>query len=206
MLSRSHFDGTGGREGLQEAAVVGDEEDGAVVAGEAALELLDRLDVEVVRRLVKDEAVHTAGCEQGQARARALARRQRRSRAKDVVCAEAELREQRAGRLGIEVPEDLEQRLLPGKCRPVLLELAEHGSRPDPAFSGGERETAKQRVDQRRLAAPVRPRDREPLSPRDGQVEWPEPERAAVHDGALEARDDVAAAGGGRETEVQLPR
>ena len=73
-----------------------DEDHSSVVAGEAALELLDRLDVEVVRRLVEDEAVDAAGGQEREAGAGALARRQRLGRAEDVVGAEAELREQRA--------------------------------------------------------------------------------------------------------------
>ena len=46
------------RDGVEEAAVVADEEQGAVVAVERVLELLDRREVEVVGRLVEDQAVH----------------------------------------------------------------------------------------------------------------------------------------------------
>ncbi len=51
-----------------------DDDEAAVVAGERRLELLDRLEVEVVRRLVEDQAVDAACCEQREPGARALAR------------------------------------------------------------------------------------------------------------------------------------
>src|SRR5438309_9091819 len=50
-------DSSGRPEGLQQAAVVRDEDDRALVAGERGLELLDRREVEMVGRLVQDEAV-----------------------------------------------------------------------------------------------------------------------------------------------------
>ena len=70
--------------------------DGSVEGVERALELLDRGDVEMVRRLVEHEAVHAARREQRQQCARALARRQRRRIAQDVIRSETELRQQRA--------------------------------------------------------------------------------------------------------------
>ena len=48
-------------ERVEEAAVVADEHGRALVARERELELLDRLEVEVVRRLVEHERVHAAG-------------------------------------------------------------------------------------------------------------------------------------------------
>src|SRR5579884_3914935 len=70
----SQLDRPGGAEALEEEAVVGDEQHRPVVAGERPLELLDRLDVEVVRRLVQDEAVDAARGDERQAGPRALAR------------------------------------------------------------------------------------------------------------------------------------
>src|SRR5262249_59610507 len=110
-------------------------------------------DVEVVRGLVEHEAVDTARGEKCETGAGALARREGRRRAQDVVRAESELREQRARSPLLEVPEDLEQRLRPGKGGAVLFELAEDDARPDPAGSAGEREASGERVQQRRLAA-----------------------------------------------------
>ena len=100
-----------GREGLQEPAVVRHEQDGAVVAAERALELLDRLDVEVVRRLVEDEAVDAAGGQQCETGAGALARRERRRPARSTSSAPSpnfasSVRAVSASKLA----EDLEQR------------------------------------------------------------------------------------------------
>ena len=50
-----------------------DEHDGPLVALERALELLDRLEVEVVRRLVEDERVRALRGEERERRARSLA-------------------------------------------------------------------------------------------------------------------------------------
>src|SRR5207302_1481642 len=83
-------------EALEEAAVVRDEEDGADEAVERRLELLDRLEVEMVRRLVEDEAVDAARAEEGERRAASLAGGERGAGPVDVVGAEAELRQQRA--------------------------------------------------------------------------------------------------------------
>ena len=72
-----------------------DEHDRALVAGEGELELLDRLEVEVVRRLVEDEAVDPPRREEREDGPRPLARRERAGRPQDVPGAELELREQR---------------------------------------------------------------------------------------------------------------
>src|SRR6185436_5829102 len=165
---------------------------------ESALELLDRLDVEVVRRLVEDEGVDAAGGEEREAGARALARRERHGRAQDVLGAKAELREQRAGRPLLEVAEDLEQRLRPGERGAILLELTEDDAWPEPSAARGERPPAEERVEQRRLAASVRPGDRDAVAPADGEVEWPEPEGTALDDRVLEPHHRLAAARRGR--------
>ena len=62
------------RDGLEQAAVVADEQQGAVVAVERELELLDRLEVEVVGRLVEHEAVHSPGHQRGEDRPAPLPR------------------------------------------------------------------------------------------------------------------------------------
>ena len=59
---------------LEQAAVVRDEDDRAGVAVERGLELLDRRQVEVVRRLVQDEAVDALRRRAGELGARSLAR------------------------------------------------------------------------------------------------------------------------------------
>ena len=81
---------------IEEGAVVGDDDEGAIVRAQGLLELLDGLEVEVVRRLVEDEEVDASCLELGQVRPRPLPRRQRRPGAPDVVGAEPELGEQGA--------------------------------------------------------------------------------------------------------------
>src|SRR5437763_15708410 len=117
-------------EAIEQAAVVRDEDDRARVAVERGLQLLDRRQVEVVGRLVQDEAVHATGCEQGELGARALARRKRAGRSEDVVGAEAELG-QEPSRPFLRAPEGLDQRLLDGEALTCLLELADDGSRAE---------------------------------------------------------------------------
>ena len=56
------------------SAVVADQQEGAVVAVECELELLDRLEVEVVRRLVEHEAVDSPGHQRGEDRPAPLPR------------------------------------------------------------------------------------------------------------------------------------
>ena len=70
----------GGRDGLQEPAVVRDEDDARVDRLEHPLEPLERLDVEVVRGLVEQQQVGLGRRARARAR-RASARRPRRSRA-----------------------------------------------------------------------------------------------------------------------------
>ena len=65
------------RDGLEQPAVVGDEEQGAVVAVEGGLELLDGGQVEVVGRLVEHEAVHARAMSRAEHGPGALAGRQR---------------------------------------------------------------------------------------------------------------------------------
>src|SRR5579859_1955693 len=181
------------------------EQDGAVVGGKRALELLDRLDVEVVRRLVENEAVHAASGQEREAGAGALAGRERRGSTENIVGAETELRQQRAGALRFVVPEDLEERLRSAERGAILPELAEDDAGTAPTGAGRKREAAEQRVEQRRLAASVCSGDREPVAPPHLDVERAEAERAALGDGVLEPHDDVAAARPEAEGKVELP-
>ena len=75
---------------------------GAVEAVQRRLELLDRLEVEVVGRLVEHQAVDALGHELGEQGAGALARREVGARPVDVVGAEPELGQQRAGLAAVE--------------------------------------------------------------------------------------------------------
>ena len=100
---------------VEEGPVVRDDHERAVVAVERGLELFDRLEVEVVRRLVEEEEVDLPRLQLGEVRARPLAGRERRPRPPDVIGAETELREQRAcvdRREPGDADERLEQRLV----------------------------------------------------------------------------------------------
>jgi len=56
---------TGGLDGIQEGPVVRDHDERPVVSAESLLELLDGLEVEVVRRLVEEEKVDAPGLQLG---------------------------------------------------------------------------------------------------------------------------------------------
>ena len=73
-----------GADGLEEPAVVGDEHDRRVERLQRLLEPLERLDVEVVRRLVEQQQVGVAGERAGQRGARQLAAGERLQRAVEV--------------------------------------------------------------------------------------------------------------------------
>ena len=80
----------GGRDGLEEPAVVRDEDDRGVDRGELALEPLEAVDVEVVRRLVEQEQVGVAGERAAERGARQLAAGEGGELAVEVGVAEAE--------------------------------------------------------------------------------------------------------------------
>ena len=80
----------GGRDRLEEPAVVRDEDDRRVDRLELALEPLEALDVEVVRRLVEEEQVGIARERARERGARQLAAGERAERPVEVVVGEAE--------------------------------------------------------------------------------------------------------------------
>ena len=107
---------------------MGDEEQRAVVLVERSLELLDRRQVEVIRRFVEHEAIRALRRERGQHGARALAGRKRRARAKHVIGAESELREHRARFVAAKAgrgDEPFEQRAVGTERAAGLVHLAE---------------------------------------------------------------------------------
>ena len=180
----------------------------AVVAGERALELLDRLDVEVVRRLVEDEAVDAARGEQREHGARALARRQRRRRAQDVVCAEAELREQRARLLG-EQPLSRKMRRAAAACPESAARRCSSSPRTTPgpaqrapAASGRRPSSASSSVV---LPLPFGPAIASRSPQLTSRSSGPSRNAPRSMTALLEPDDDVAAAGGGCETEAAAP-
>jgi hypothetical protein len=127
---------------LEKSPVVRDQEQRALESAERALQLLDGRQVEVVRRLVEDEATRAASRLNRELGARPLARRQASGAPDDVLCIEVELRQQRprlplrqAGR----ATERVEERFVRGEEVAVLPDLAEDSRRPDAAPALGER-------------------------------------------------------------------
>ena len=80
------------------------------------------------------------------------------------------------------------------------------GRAADHAPAGGERQLAEQEREQRRLAAPVPPRHRDPLAGCEIEIDRAEPEVAALADGAFEQGDAVARPLRGSERELEAPR
>src|SRR5215468_7305803 len=204
----SEVDDLGRTKCLEEAPVVRHEQHCAVECVQRPLELLDRRDVEVVARLVEDQAVDAARSEQSEQRTRSLPRRQRGRVAPHVVGAEPELGEQRARVFLVEPGLAREQReqLAAGELAALLRQLAEHYARTGPQVTRLERQPSEQDVDQRRLAAPVRAGYREPVRPADREVERPEGEITPAGDRVLETQHQVAAPPCGGQRNPQLPR
>src|SRR5215204_3882967 len=74
-----------------------------------------------------------------------------------------------------------------------------------PISPGGERDAADNCVEQRGLAAAVRPDDRQAVRPAELEVDRPEPKGAALDDGFLEPGDDIAGTTLWCEAEPELP-
>src|SRR6266542_6062997 len=107
---------------------MGYDDERPVEVGERLLELLDRLEVQVIRRLVEDEAVDAAGRDERELGARTLAGRERGAGPNDVVGAEAELGQEGAGGL-LRQPrrraEFREERRGAGEAPPLLVDDSE---------------------------------------------------------------------------------
>ena len=119
---------------VEEVAVVGDEHHAALVRGEEALEPAERLEIQVVGRLVEQQEI---GAEQEQARQRrshAPSAREFGERSMDLVGPEAEPAEDHLG-LGLEP--------IAAQCLEAVLDLAiacrrRAGSASGPGHAGGE--------------------------------------------------------------------
>ena len=120
------------RHGLEEPAIVGDEDHGSVDRRQLALEPFEALDVEVVRRLVEQEQIGVARERAAERGARQLAARERLELPVEVVVVEAEPAQHRGGAVApVPAARVLEPRL--------RLAVAAHGrvvvgaARPSPA-------------------------------------------------------------------------
>src|SRR5512146_1437745 len=149
----------------QEAPVVRDQHDGARERVERALELLDPRHVEMVRRLVEHETVHTARGKQGDERPRSLPRRERGALTQHILCTETELGQKRARGLGRRPRRSCEtlQQHAPRQLVTVLCNLAQDDAGPEPTRPCCEGEAPEHRLEQCALAASVRPEDGEPV-------------------------------------------
>ena len=197
------------RDRVEQRAVVGDEQDRARKGLERGFERLARLEVEMVRRLVQHEEVCPRCDDDRERQAPALAARQRDDRLLVVVPAREEKPpEQRlrlraaqtgAGHCGVE------HRAAFVELGLVLREVRRNDAVPQPHAAGGRRQPAQNRLEQRRLAGPVRADERHVLAALDR-------ERALVderfvargHDEPL--RDDNVASGPRRLQELEPER
>ena len=177
------------------------------VALERRFELLDRGQVEMVRRLVEHEAVDALGAEQRERRPCALAGRERVGGPGDVFGAQTELREQRPRRARHQRARGLEageERRISGERGAGLVELADDHARPEPrspASSGRRPMTASSSVV---LPLPFAPT----IATRSPYSIWRSigpRTKSPLRTIAPARRDDGAAAGRGRDLHAQIP-
>ncbi len=168
----------GGRDGLQEPAVVGDEDDGSVDRLELALQPLEVLDVQVVRRLVEEQEVGLARQDTRKGSSRHLASGERAERPVEVVLGEAEAAHRRCGvvapapaarvlepRLSVGVPPKRDVVVCASRHR--LLEAPELGLRLEQVARARERVLAECEIELERRALVV---ERDPGSLREGEL------------------------------------
>ncbi len=154
----------GVRDRFEEPAVVRDEDDGGVERLELALEPLDALDVEVVRRLVQEQQIRVAGERARQRGARQLAARERVERAVEVGLGEPKPADDARRALspgvaaGVLEPRlrrrvAVERRGVVGACRHGAFELAQLLLERDQVGGAGEHVLAKGEARGRAAAA-----------------------------------------------------
>ena len=187
---------------------MGDEEHGSGERVERLFELLDRFEIEVVRRFVQHEQVRPVRHQQRERRPGALPGGQRTRRSGHVIRAEIELGEEPAG-VGDGHPgllhERLEERPSADEVRSRLLDLSDHHIR-----SGADRtldriEASEQQRQQRRLAAAVPTDDRHPIAEVHREIDRPQPEAAPLDHRPCRPGDDITAAADVGDREPQLP-
>ena len=154
------------RHRLEEPAVVRDEDDGGVDRRQLALEPLEALDVEVVRRLVEQQQVGVARERAAERGARQLAARERLELPVEVVVAEAEPAQHRRGAVapvpaaGVLEPRlrlavAAHRRVVVHPARHRLLELAQLLLDPDEVGGARERVLAQRQAPVARRALVV---------------------------------------------------
>ena len=151
-----------------------DEDRGAVEVLERQLEHLHRFDVEVVRRLVEQQAVRPLQHEEQQLQARPLAARQAVERPPHLLVAEQELHQPRhcfTLRDGRRATDELERCRLRVVGAAVLRESAEADRRPGLPLALIQLELAGQDSEEHRLAGAVVTDDPDPLAAQHRQVD-----------------------------------
>src|SRR4051794_27775699 len=200
-VQRALLDGDRARaDGVEQRAVVRDEQQRPRELRQRVLERLARVEVEVVGRLVEHEDVGAGLHQDRQRQALALAPAQPGDRLLGLLAAEQEAPEQRAGLVGREL-----RRALaglehgPGRADRlgVLGQVADLHVVAAPQLAAGQRGVADERVQQRRLARPVGPDERDVLAALEPELRVLEQDAGRVRsdfDAAVDELEDHAPA------------
>ena len=190
-----------------------DDDERAVVAVERHLELLDRLEVEVVRRLVEEQQVDAARLELREVRPRPLARRQRRrTRGRRGRRRARTSRAAFAQSTGVETGRPRRTRRAAGTVAvlvALLPDRADHGCAGRSLALACDRAASSPRstAEQRRLPAPVAAGHRQPLPRREVEVDRAEREARRARRPRRETRDtSLGRASPPLQAELELPR
>ena len=189
---------------------MGDEEERAGVPSQRVLERLAALDVEVVRRLVQDQQVRARRDQDREAKALGLAAGEGSDRLHRVVAREQEAPQERPG-LGLREAGSrlrVAERREPVVARQlgVLREVPDLHVVADLKPASVELAAADQRLDERGLAAPVRPDQADVLAPLDPHRAVLEQRAVAGHEAtALKLQGDLARAFDVPERERERP-
>ena len=183
---------------VEEVAVVGDHADGAGKLLERRLERLDRVDVEVVRRLVEHEQVRLGEHQQQQLEPRPLAAGEELVRPPHLLVREEELHQQRdrlALGAAVREPDRVERARLGIERLLVLGEVADPDRRADPDLALGRLQLADDGLQQHALAGAVRADEADALAVHDRQLDVGEHDVVAeLHPDVAELEDALAAA------------
>jgi len=186
------------RHPLEEGAIVRDEHHRARILQEECLEPFDRVDVQVVRRLVEQQQIGLAG---ERARQQHTAPPSARQRVDDRLGVQPELREHEVHvvllqprlvlvqMMGVPFGDDVEDRSVRGQ-RNVLLEPRDSQRRLPPNRPGISRDLAADDLQQRRFARAVSPDDRHALARLDLQRDFIEEREMPEGNGNAIERDE----------------
>jgi hypothetical protein len=185
------------------------EQQGAVVAFQRLLKLLDGRQVKVVGWLVQDKEVHAPRLQQGQGGPGAFTGRQGINGPGRVVRLEAELGQQRADFCRRQVYQDrldsVRQRKVAGEKPARLVDLADRNGSPHRCAAGLRREVAEQKAEQGGLAGAVGTGNADPLPRVELEIHRAQGETALAHHGVTERGHHRTGAGRLADGELELP-